>query len=106
MKAASVAGASTAALDQSPASSSNASAASPSPAITPPTNSNEGFPGYTCISVNDEVVHGIPGRRILKEGDVVTLDLAMSLNGYCDTAITVPIGKISADKQALPTQTP
>src|SRR6185369_644401 len=41
----------------------------------------EGFPGYTCISVNDEVVHGIPGRRVLKEGDVVTLDLAMSLEG-------------------------
>jgi methionyl aminopeptidase len=56
----------------------------------------EGFPGHTCISVNDEVVHGIPGRRILREGDVVTLDLALSLNGYCvDTARTVPIGKVS-----------
>jgi methionyl aminopeptidase len=54
----------------------------------------EGFPGYTCISVNEEVVHGIPGRRQLKEGDVVTLDLAMSLDGYCaDTAITVGLGK-------------
>ena len=56
----------------------------------------EGFPGHTCISVNDEVVHGIPGRRTLKEGDVVTLDLAMSLNGYCvDTARTVPVGNVS-----------
>ena len=36
----------------------------------------EGFPGHTCISVNDEVVHGIPGRRMLREGDVVTLDLS------------------------------
>lgn len=63
---------------------------------------NEGFPGYTCISVNDEVVHGIPGRRILKDGDVVTLDLAMSLGGYCcDTATTVAVGKISPDKQKL-----
>jgi methionyl aminopeptidase len=63
---------------------------------------NEGFPGYTCISVNDEVVHGIPGKRVLHDGDVVTLDLAMSLGGYCcDTATTVAVGKISADKQKL-----
>jgi len=56
----------------------------------------EGFPGYTCISVNEEVVHGIPGPRQLKEADVVTLDLAMSHEGYCaDTAITVPVGKVS-----------
>src|SRR3984885_15231047 len=56
----------------------------------------EGFPGYTCISVNEEVVHGIPGPRHLREGDVVTLDLAMSLDGYCaDTAITVGLGRIS-----------
>src|SRR5688572_6848174 len=56
----------------------------------------EGFPGHTCISVNEEVVHGIPGRRVLKDGDVVTLDMALQVNGYCaDTAITVPIGKIS-----------
>ena len=39
----------------------------------------EGFPGYTCISVNEEVVHGIPGKRVLKEGDIVTLDVALSL---------------------------
>src|SRR3954468_14677399 len=57
----------------------------------------EGFPGHTCISVNEEVVHGIPGKRALKEGDIVTLDLAMSLEGYCaDTAVTVPIGRIHA----------
>jgi methionyl aminopeptidase len=56
----------------------------------------EGFPGYTCISVNEEVVHGIPGPRQLKDGDVVTLDLAMSHEGYCaDTAITVPVGRAS-----------
>src|SRR5579871_3320169 len=62
----------------------------------------EGFPGYTCISVNEEVVHGIPGKRTLREGDVVTLDLAMSLEGYCaDTATTVPVGKISPQSQRL-----
>src|ERR1700712_2293785 len=56
----------------------------------------EGFPGHTCISVNEQVVHGIPGKRTLKSGDVVTLDLAMSLNGYCcDTATTIGVGDIS-----------
>jgi methionyl aminopeptidase len=55
----------------------------------------EGYPAETCISVNDEVVHGIPGPRKLKEGDIVTLDLALSLEGYCaDTAISVPVGHI------------
>jgi len=62
----------------------------------------EGFPGYTCISVNEEVVHGIPGKRTLQEGDVVTLDLAMSLDGYCsDTAVTVGVGKIVPAAQRL-----
>ncbi len=62
----------------------------------------EGFPGHTCISVNEEVVHGVPGPRTLKEGDIVTLDLALSLSGYCaDTAVTVGIGKISPALQRL-----
>ena len=62
----------------------------------------EGFPGYTCISVNEVVVHGIPGPQKLKEGDVVTLDLALKLDGYCsDTAITVPVGPISPQLQKL-----
>jgi methionyl aminopeptidase len=62
----------------------------------------EGFPGHTCISVNEEVVHGIPGQRVLKEGDVVTLDLALSLDGYCaDTATTIGIGQISPALQQL-----
>src|SRR5206468_12400582 len=55
----------------------------------------EGFPAETCISVNEEVVHGIPSSRILRDGDVVTLDLALKVGGYCaDTATTVPIGEI------------
>ncbi|HEY7090255.1 MAG TPA: type I methionyl aminopeptidase [Tepidisphaeraceae bacterium] len=62
----------------------------------------EGFPAETCISVNDEVVHGIPGPRQLKEGDVVTLDLALMVEGYCaDTATTVPVGKASPSVQKL-----
>jgi methionyl aminopeptidase len=68
----------------------------------PTYKAGEGFPGYTCISVNEEVVHGIPGPRILKEGDIVTLDLALSLEGYCsDTATTVAVGKITPSAQRL-----
>lgn len=68
----------------------------------PTYKAGEGFPGHTCISVNEEVVHGIPGDRVLKDGDVVTLDLALLLDGYCaDTATTVPVGKISPPLQKL-----
>jgi methionyl aminopeptidase len=62
----------------------------------------EGFPGHTCISVNEVVVHGIPGPRRLKDGDIVKLDLALMLDGYCsDTATTVAIGTISPRLQKL-----
>jgi methionyl aminopeptidase len=60
----------------------------------PTYKSGEGFPAETCISVNDEVVHGIPSNRRLKEGDVVTLDLALKVGSFCaDTATTVPVGR-------------
>jgi len=63
---------------------------------------NEGFPGYTCISINEEVVHGIPGPRKLKDGDIVKIDAAIILNGYCaDTATTVVVGRISPKVQKL-----
>src|SRR5215471_1312648 len=72
----------------------------------PTYRAGEGFPGYTCISVNEEVVHGIPGSRVLKTGDIVTLDLALKVEGYCsDMAVTVPIGPITAQKQKLLTVT-
>jgi methionyl aminopeptidase len=62
----------------------------------------KGFPGYTCISVNEEIVHGIPGKRVLRAGDVVSLDVALSLNGYCaDTCATVAIGTPPAVAQKL-----
>jgi methionyl aminopeptidase len=62
----------------------------------------EGFPAETCISVNDEVVHGIPGPRQLREGDIVTLDLALMVEGYCaDTATTVAVGRINGTVQKL-----
>ena len=64
------------------------------------------FPGNICISINDEVVHGIPGNRKLKEGDIVTLDIGACYKGYHgDSAWTYPVGKISPVKQALLDQT-
>jgi methionyl aminopeptidase len=60
------------------------------------------FPAVTCISVNEEVVHGIPGPRQLKEGDVVSIDTGCKLGGWCgDSAITHPVGKVSAESQRL-----
>jgi len=60
------------------------------------------FPAVTCISVNEEVVHGIPGPRVLKEGDVVSIDTGCRLDGWCgDAAITHPVGKISDESQRL-----
>lgn len=60
------------------------------------------FPGSSCISLNDEAVHGIPQARALKEGDIVKLDVTVEKNGYmADAALTVPVGKISPEKQRL-----
>lgn len=60
------------------------------------------FPGVTCISVNDEVVHGIPGPRVLEEGDVVSIDTGCRINGWCgDSAVTLAIGKIEPEVQRL-----
>jgi methionyl aminopeptidase len=68
----------------------------------PTYKAGEGYPAETCISVNEEVVHGIPGGRTLKEGDVVTLDLALKKDAYCaDMAITVAVGRISPAVQRL-----
>lgn len=54
-----------------------------------------GFPGNACISVNQEVVHGIPGKKVLKEGDIVSVDVGALLDGYNgDSAKTFPIGKV------------
>jgi methionyl aminopeptidase len=60
------------------------------------------FPAALCISINDEIVHGIPGKKILKEGDIVGLDLGVEYKGfYTDAAITVPVGKIDNLKTKL-----
>jgi len=61
-----------------------------------------GFPGQVCTSVNDEVVHGIPGHRVLKEGDIVSIDTGVCFEGFIgDTAITVAVGEIDGEKQRL-----
>jgi methionyl aminopeptidase len=60
------------------------------------------FPAACCISVNDEVVHGIPGDRVLRAGDVVSIDTGCSVGGWCgDSAITHPVGEVSPDAQRL-----
>jgi methionyl aminopeptidase len=60
------------------------------------------FPAATCISVNDEVVHGIPGKRTLQEGDVVSIDTGCKFEGWCgDSAITHPVGKVDPETQRL-----
>ena len=62
----------------------------------------EGFPKSICISVNEEVVHGIPGDRKLKNGDIVTLDICACYKGYHgDSAWTYPVGEISDEKKYL-----
>jgi methionyl aminopeptidase len=64
------------------------------------------YPATLCISVNDEVVHGLPGDRILKEGDIVSLDLGLVHEGYVmDSALTVPVGKVSKEAKELMTET-
>ena len=61
-----------------------------------------GFPGSICISINEEVVHGIAGNRRLKEGDIVSLDVGVKLNGYFgDAAITVPVGEVDPASRRL-----
>ena len=61
-----------------------------------------GFPATICASVNEEIVHGIPGARILKEGDIISIDTGAKYKGYFgDSAITVSVGEISQEIQKL-----
>ena len=65
-----------------------------------------GFPANICTSVNEQVVHGIPGSRQLKSGDVISLDVGTKLNRYYgDAAITVPVGDVDDELQKLLTVT-
>lgn len=61
-----------------------------------------GFPGSACISVNDEVIHGIPGPRVLQEGDIVSIDVGAYLDGFHgDCAETFPCGQVSTQAEKL-----
>jgi methionyl aminopeptidase len=61
-----------------------------------------GFPGNACISVNDEVIHGIPGKRIVHDGDIVSIDLCATYKGFVgDCAGTFPCGEISEEARRL-----
>ncbi len=65
-----------------------------------------GFPANLCVSINDEIVHGIPGNKILHEGDIVSLDFGVIYEGYQgDAALTVGVGKINAEAERLITTT-
>ncbi|MCP2036636.1 methionyl aminopeptidase [Planomicrobium sp. HSC-17F08] len=60
------------------------------------------FPGYTCISVNEEVAHGMPGKRIISEGDMVNIDVSGSYEGYfADTGISFVVGDGYPEKEKL-----
>jgi len=61
-----------------------------------------GFPATLCISINDEVVHGIPGPRKIKKGDIVSIDVGSHINGYFgDAAITVGVGEVDPEAEKL-----
>jgi methionyl aminopeptidase len=61
-----------------------------------------GYPATVCVSVNDEIVHGIPGDRVLQEGDIVSLDFGAKYQGFHgDAAITMPVGKVSPEAKRL-----
>lgn len=61
-----------------------------------------GFPGATCISVNEEIAHGIPGKRRLRSGDLVNIDVSAELDGYvADTGASIPLGSVSAVAESL-----
>ena len=61
-----------------------------------------GYPARVCISVNDEIIHGIPGKRVLREGDIVSVDVGAYIGGFHgDCAATFPCGRISPEAQRL-----
>jgi len=70
--------------------------------VIPSFKNYRGFPANLCVSVNDEIVHGIPGERILQEGDIVSLDVGAKLSGFhTDAAITIGVGRISKEAEDL-----
>src|SRR5690625_4532520 len=69
---------------------------------TPSFKGYNGFRGSICTSVNEELVHGIPGKRTLKEGDIISIDIGANYNGYHgDSAWTYPVGEIDEETKKL-----
>ena len=70
---------------------------------TPAFKGYHGYPATICASINDEVIHGIPsGRRVLAEGDIISIDVGAALDGYYgDSAVTLPVGKVSEQAATL-----
>ena len=102
MKEASRVGISTLELDQVAGEEMKRSGVVSSSRFYPTYKEGEGFPGYTCISVNEEVIHGIPGPRKLKEGDIVSVDVNVFLDCWvADAASTFPVGQIAPKVQKL-----
>ena len=61
-----------------------------------------GFPSSICVSINEEVVHGIPGERVIREGEIVSVDVGVFKDGYyADGAYTFPVGEVSVEAQKL-----
>lgn len=73
---------------------------------TPEQKGYQGFPFATCASVNDEICHGFPGDRPLNEGDIVTIDMVVNLNGWlADSAWSYKVGQVTAEADQLLTTT-
>lgn len=67
-----------------------------------PQGARRAFPAALCVSINEEIVHGIPGERVIEEGDIVTVDSGLIHQGLItDSAITVPVGEVSKDLMKL-----
>lgn len=70
--------------------------------VIPSFKNYRGFPANLCVSINDEIVHGIPGERVLEEGDIVSLDVGAKLDGFhTDAAITIGLGRIGKQAEKL-----
>jgi methionyl aminopeptidase len=102
LRVAAVPGATTADLDQLAESTIRGAGAIPSFKGYQPHPSVPPFPGSICASVNDEIVHGIPGPRALRDGDVISIDCGAILEGWHgDAAVTVAVGEVPAEVREL-----
>ncbi len=62
----------------------------------------QGYPATVCVSINDEIVHGIPGRREIQDGDIVSIDIGCTYEGFvADTAVSAGVGNVSPEAQRL-----